>query len=239
MKLLSALLCVTALSAAHAQVRSQVWFGAGFEREILPHIVAGFQTNARISTAGPLQTLFQEASIKSEHLKWFRPSIDYRFITSYAKNGNPTYLSRLNFNADFRRKFKDVKVGVRVRYQMIIGNAALTGTDLDPALRMKPYVEWSIPKTRFSPAFSTELFYNPAFGEFGRQFNRVRFGLGTSIDLAGPNTLGITYYFGRKYNVSNPYTEHILSLEYNYEWKKAKAGKNKKKVYRGHSVRDL
>lgn len=238
MKLLLVLLCLTAISAVYAQTRSQIWLGAGIEREVVPHFVVGFQTNARIQTAGPLQTLFQEVSVKSEHLKWFRPSIDYRFINSYAKNGNTTYMSRLNFNADFRKKFKDVKVGMRARYQMIIGTASLTGSDLDPALRIKPYVNWAIPKTRFTPEFSTEVFYNPAFGEFGRQFNRIRFGIGTTIDLPGPNTLGLTYYFGRKYNVSNPYTEHLFSLEYTYEWKSGKSDK-KKKHYPGHSVRDL
>jgi len=218
--------CLLLLNA-RAQDRSQVWFGAGIKREVARDVVMGVQTNARIRTDGALQTLFQELSIKSEHLKWFRPSVDYRFITSYDKNGNTDYSHRLNFNADFRYKIKEVKVGARGRYQMFLGNAILTGTDLDPSFRIKPYVEWTIPKTRFTPEFSTEFFYNPANGPVGDRFNRVRFGLTLGIDLPGPNTLGLTYYYGKRFNTGNPYNEHILSLEYGFEWKKAK---EKKKV---------
>jgi len=220
MRILLCVMLVTALSV-QAQNREQIWLSAGIKREVAPNLVVGLQTNARIATFGKVQTLFQEASIKSEHLKWFRPSIDYRFITSYAKNGNTTYSHRVNVNLDFRKKIKDFKVGARVRYQIATGGGN-TGTDLDPAIRMKPYVEWSIPESRFTPEFSTEFFYNPMYGEFGQRFNRVRFGFGTTIDLPGPNTASFTYYFGKRYNTGNPYYEHLFSLEYSYEWKKAK-----------------
>jgi hypothetical protein len=41
-----------------------------------------------------------------------------------------------------------------------------------------------------------------------------------NVDLPGPHELGITYYYGRKFNTGNPYQEHLLSLEYTFEWKK-------------------
>ena len=216
--------CALSLSS-YAQDRSEIWFGAGAKREVSKDLILGVQTNVRIQTSGNVQTLFQEIGIKSEHLKWFRPSIDYRFITSYAENGNTTYSNRFNFNADFRQKVKEVKLGLRMRYQVVIGGGANSGTDLDPAFRIKPYVEYAIPKTRFTPEFSTEFFYNPVYGPFGRQFNRVRFGLGTTIDLPGPHTLAVTYYYGRKFATKVPYSEHLFSLEYSFEWRKAKAVK--------------
>ncbi|HLP54985.1 MAG TPA: DUF2490 domain-containing protein [Fluviicola sp.] len=222
MRRLLVLLCLAG-STAYAQDRSEIWLGAGIKREVVKDVIFGVQTNMRIRTDGKLETLFQEVSVKSEHLKWFRPSVDYRFITSYADNGNPTYSNRFNVNTDFRKKIKEVKVGFRARYQLVIGSGTGSGSDLDPALRLKPYVEYEIPKTRFSPGFSVEFFYNPVFGEFGQRFNRVRFGLGTDIDLPGPNTLSFTYYYGRKYNTGNPYAEHLISLEYGFEWKKKKA----------------
>ncbi|MES2556986.1 MAG: DUF2490 domain-containing protein [Bacteroidota bacterium] len=221
MRRLLVLLCIAG-STAYAQDRSEIWLGAGIKREVLKDLIAGVQTNARIRTDGKLETLFQEVSIKSEHLKWFRPSVDYRFITSYADNGNPTYSNRFNLNADFRKKIKEVKIGFRARYQLVIGSGGSSGSDLDPALRLKPYVEYLIPNTRFTPGFSAEFFYNPVFGEFGQRFNRMRFGLGTDIDMPGPNTLSFTYYYGRKYNTGNPYSEHLISLEYGFEWKKKK-----------------
>lgn len=222
MRRLLVLLCLVG-GASFAQNRSEIWLGAGIQREVVKDLVVGVQTNARIQTAGKLETLFQEVSIKSEHLKWLRPSIDYRFITSYADNGNPTYSNRFNLNADFRKKIKETKIGFRARYQLVIGGGNGSGTDLDPALRLKPYIDYPIANTRFTPGFSAEFFYNPVFGEFGQRFNRVRFGLGTEIDIPGPNTISFTYYYGRKYNTNNPYNEHLISLEYGFEWKKKKA----------------
>lgn len=216
-------------TVASAQDRSQIWFSAGVKREVAKNITAGVGTNARIAMVGSLQTLFQEASIKSEHIKWFRPSIDYRFITSYERNGNYVNSQRLNFNADFRGKISDFKFGTRFRYQIYLGDFIATGTDLDPSFRIKPYVDWSIPDTRFTAGLSTEFFYNPQNGQFGDRFNRTRFGASLNIDLPNSNELDITYYYGRRYNTNNPYQENIVSLEYTYEWKTAKQKEEKNK----------
>lgn len=213
--------------AAKAQDRTEVWLGAGIKHEVVKDLSLGFQTNMRVRTSGELQTLFQELSVKSEHLKWLRPSVDYRLITDYDKAGNYSIAHRFNVNADFRRKVKDLKYGVRLRYQLVIGTGRGSGSDLDPAMRVKPYISWGIPKTRLTPEFTAELFYNPVYGDFGRHFNRVRFGFGTTIDLPGKNELGITYYYGKKFYAARPYDEHLFSLEYGYEWKKSKKKKQK------------
>jgi hypothetical protein len=217
-------LCAVFSLTGFAQTRSEIWLGAGIKREVVSDVVVGFQTNARIATSGKLETLFQEVSVKSEHLKWLRPSLDYRIITSYNKAGSYSVSQRFNLNADFRRKFKEkeIKVGTRLRYQFSLDGGTTPGGDLDPAFRIKPYIEWALPNTRVTPEFSTEFFYDPIFGEFGQRFNRVRLGFSANIDLPGPNTLGFTYYFGHKYNTDNPYNEHLFSLEYGFEWKKSK-----------------
>ena len=217
-------LCAVLSFTGFAQTRSEIWLGAGIKREVVSDVVVGFQTNARIATSGKLETLFQEFSVKSEHLKWFRPSVDYRFITSYADNGSYSLSNRFNLNADFRKKFEKpaIKVGTRLRYQLSLDGGATSGGDLDPAFRIKPYIEFALPNTRVTPEFSTEFFYNPVFGEFGQRFNRVRLGFSANINLPGRNTLGLTYYFGHKYNTGNPYNEHLFSIEYGFEWKKGK-----------------
>lgn len=229
------------LLKGYAQDRAEIWMGAGIKREIVNNLSAGFQTNARVNTDGVWQTLFQELSLKSEHIKWFRPSVDYRFIASYAKNGNTVYSNRLNFNADFRHKINDYKFGARARYQIFLGDYVLTGTDLDPSLRIKPYLSWTIPNTRFTPEISTEFFYNPQNGPTGDRFNRVRYGLSVGIDLPNSNELGFTYYYGRRFNTGNPYQEHLFSIEYGYEWKtnRQKEKKKNKKSSRGRTMRDL
>lgn len=218
-----------------SQDRSEIWVGAGLKREVATGLVLAYQSNARYSTTNNgFQTLFQELSIKSEHIKWFRPSFDYRFVTSYALNGNTTYSNRFNINIDFRKKTEQFKFGLRARYQLSIGNSTTSGGDLDPAIRFKPYIQFMPKKGRISPELSAEFFYNPVYEYLGRQFNRTRYGLTLNIDLPGPNELGITYYYGQKFNSKKTYQEHLVSLEYCFEWKKEKksSGNNSSKTRR-------
>lgn len=207
--------------------RGQFWFSAGVKRELKHHLEANLNTNVRLNNYGQLATLYQEASLKYTKLEWFRPSIEYRIVTNYDERRNYENSHRLNFNADFRHKIQQIKFGARVRYQMYIGGFASSGSDLDPALRFKPHVEWDKPKSKITPEASVEFFYNLTNGPFGRTWNRVRYGLTLNFNLPGSNEIGLTYYYGQKFNAKNNYNEHILSLEYTFEWKKAKKKKKK------------
>lgn len=203
-----------------AQDRTEMWFSAGAKTKISNHLVASVGTNARIRFDGKLQTLFQDVGVKSEHLSWFRPSIEYRLITSYDEVGNFSLSNRLNFNADFRYKKNNIKYGTRLRYQTFIGNSFSSGGDLDPAFRIKPYAVYELENSKITPELSVEFFYNPVNQENGNRFNRYRIGLTGTIDLPGKNELSVTYYYGRKFNTGNPYNEHLISLEYGFEWKR-------------------
>ncbi len=207
--------------------RGQYWFSAGVKRELKHDIDVNLNTNLRLNNFGQLATLYQEASLKYTKLDWFRPSIEYRIITDYDENRNYDNSHRLNFNADFRHKVQQIKFGARVRYQMLIGGFTTTGGDLDPAIRIKPHVEWDKPKSKITPGVGVEFFYNPINEPFGRTWNRIRYGLKLDFNLPGSNELGFTYYYGQRFNSKNNYNEHILSLEYTFEWKKAKKKKKK------------
>lgn len=207
-------------SAIHAQDRSEIWLSAGVKSPVGKHLVASIGTNARVRFDGKLQTLFQDIGIKSEHLAWFRPSIEYRLITSYDQIGNFSLSNRLNFNADFRYKKNNIKYGTRLRYQTFIGNSFSSGGDLDPAFRIKPYAVYELENSKITPELSVEFFYNPVNQVNGNRFNRYRIGLTGTIDLPGKNELSVTYYYGRKFNTGNPYNEHLISLEYGFEWKR-------------------
>ncbi len=208
--------------------RGQYWFSAGVKRELKHDLEASLNTNLRLNKFGQLATLYQEASLKYTKLDWFRPSIEYRIITDYDELRNYDNSHRLNFNADFRHKVQQVKFGARVRYQMLIGGFATTGGDLDPAIRIKPHVEWDKPKSKITPEASVEFFYNPQNGPYGHTWNRVRYGVTLNFNLPGSNEIGLTYYYGQRFNSKNNFNEHILSLEYTFEWKKAKKKKKKK-----------
>jgi hypothetical protein len=215
---------VSLISHTQVQSRGQIWLGAGIKREVHKDFVLSAGTNARWFNDGSIKTLYQEVCIKSEHLDWLRPSVEYRIVTSYDDLRNYSNAHRLNVNLDFRTKVSDFKIGMRLRYQGYLGGGIGDGSDLDPAYRFKPYAEWKN-KSRYTPEISAEYFYNPIPGPVGTRFNRMRYGLTMNIDAKGPNDFGITYYYGRKFNTGKPYTEHILSLEYSFEWKKPKKEK--------------
>ncbi len=207
------------LNLSQAQDRTEIWLGAGIKTELSPKWVLAAGSNLRMRTDGKLQTLFQDVSIKSTHLKWFRPSLELRFITSYDKAGNYSNSPRINVNLDFRKEIKEFKFGTRLRYQAGFGGDATSAGDLDRAMRIKPYFTYSIKESRFTPGFSTEFFYNPANSATGNRFNRMRMGFSCDIDVPGPHEIGVTYYYGRKFNSGRPYNEYLFSLEYVYNLK--------------------
>ena len=225
--LIAALFITFSFLAWNQSTRGQFWFSAGLKRELKYDLDASLNTNLRLNNYGQLATLYQEISLKYTKLDWFRPSVEYRIITDYDELRNFDNSHRLNFNADFRHKVQQIKFGARLRYQMLIGGFATTGGDLDPAIRVKPHVEWDRPKSKITPEASVEFFYNPQNGPFGRTWNRVRYGLTLNFNLPGANEIGLTYYYGQRFNSKSNYNEHILSLEYTFEWKKAKKQKKK------------
>lgn len=221
MRQLSVFLIMTVFSTALlAQDRTEMWFSASVKTKITKNIVGSLGTNTRFRSDGKLQTLFQDVNIKSTHISWFRPSAEYRLITAYDNIGNYSLSHRLNLNADFRYKTEQFKIGTRLRYQTFLGNYAAVGSDLDPAFRMKPYVVYEMGNSKITPELSAEIFYNPVNEVNGNRFDRYRIGFTGTIDLKGKNELSLTYYYGRKFNTGNPYNEHLISLEYGFEWKR-------------------
>lgn len=211
--------------AWNQSTRGQFWFSAGVKREIKHDFEVNLNTNLRLDNFGQLATLYQEASLKYTQLDWLKPSVEYRIVTDYDERGNYDNSHRLNFNTDFRHKVKQIKFGARLRYQMYLGGYTSTGGDLDPSFRIKPHVQWDRPKSKITPGASVEFFYNPVNEPYGRTWNRIRYGLKLDFNLPGSNEIGVTYYYGQKFNAKNNYNEHVLSLEYTFEWKKPKKKK--------------
>lgn len=220
-------LVVSSLAWGQYSTRGQFWFCAGVKRDLKHDLTFSVNTNLRLNNYGQLATLYQEASLKYTKWSWFRPSVEYRIITDYDEARNYDNSHRLNFNADFRHKVQQVRFGMRLRYQLFIGGFLTTGGDLDPAFRIKPHISWSKPKSKITPSASVEFFYNPNNGPYGDRWNRIRYGASLDFNLPGSNEIGLTYYFGQKFDSKNNYSEHILSLEYTFEWKKAKKKKKK------------
>lgn len=238
-RILTALLLGAALPA-FSQVSPELWLSGAVKRSLTPKLAAEASLDLRFYGLDAPGTIFPQLSLGYKLLDGIRLSADYRMIFDENKYGNYTFDNRLNFNVDFRGKFKYYNLGLRVRYQTSFGTLKTVenySPEFDQALRLKPSVEIKLgKKSRYTPQLSGEWFYSPANKALGNRFTKYRLAIGTEINLKGPKELDIKYIFGKSINLPKNATEHILSLTYTYDWQKLtpeeKAKRAKEKAWK-------
>lgn len=196
-----------------------VWTKAGVGGDLLKKTDWMFDLSARFDDDG-LATFFPQAGIEYKVKKWFKPSLEYRLLIDKNKYGNYKSSNRLNINAEFKGSLKRFDFDTRIRYQYAFerfGAADSYDADFDQAFRFKPSVSYDIKKSIFKPAVSAELFYNPALGEDGRQFNKMRLAIGTKLDFDGPHGLSVKYQIDKKFHNYQDGLRHVVALSYEYK----------------------
>lgn len=173
---------------------------------------------------GRYDKIFGELSTRYDVNKWFKPSVDYRFILNQSRNDySRTTGHRLNFNLNTDFDYERFDFKMRVRYQYAFnrfsGNSGYD-PDFDNALRFKPKIRYDIKGSKFDPLIESEWYYNTNFGQFGKQFVKYRFAIGVEINLPKKHELTIKYRYDYEFNLSNPWRAHILSLAHTYEYKR-------------------
>ena len=179
---------------------------------------------------GNVKTFFPEASVKYKVLKWAHVSMDYRLVSKRDDLGNYLGANRMNFNVKLRHSYKRFKYSCRVRYQMSSrggGNQAYE-SDFDEAFRFKPAITYNIRKSIFEPFFGLDFFYNPTNGVYGNRFDKVRYGIGTSIELGDAHDLDVSFKLDQRFNSSNNGTKLIFALAYTANLNKLLEGGSKK-----------
>lgn len=202
----------------------KIWTEVGVNGKIINDLDWSVDLTTRFGING-LETIFPSASIKYKVKKWFKPSIEYRYIVD--KENFDTYNNshRLNFNADFKKTFDRFAVKSRIRYQYSFDrlvNSELYSPEFDQAIRLKIGGSYDIDNSFLTPTISAEMFYNPMFGPYGKQITKLRLFAGVDVEMDGPHALSIGYMYDNRINLSRPLTRHILSLEYSYEIGKSK-----------------
>lgn len=82
----------------------------------------------------------------------------------------------------------------------------------------------------FSLHVCCEFFYNPLNGENGKQFTRIRYYAGIEMELDGPHSLELGYYYDQKIQVANPVNRSIMNLSYSYAIGQTKRKNRKKRL---------
>lgn len=205
----------------YSQGTGKVWTELGVKGEITSNLDWAAEANTRFGSNG-VETFFPQVSLKYKAYKWFRPSADYRAIFDREKNGNYSFSNRLNLNAEFKHLLKRTTFEMRFRYQYSFNRLVSDenyDAEFDEAFRIKPSVSYDINNSIFSPVISLEYFYNPAFGDLGKRFTKLRMFAGVELELDGPHKVSFGYIFDQRINLPNPRTRHILSLSYAYSLK--------------------
>jgi len=194
----------------------QVWNEVGISGKMKKDFSYSVDLTTRFGSEG-LGTIFPQLSLKYKLNKYVRVSLDYRLIGKKELNGNVLSSHRLNGNLQLSYGIKRHSFGFRTRYQYSFN--ALVGpyeSEFDRAVRFKPSYVYDINNSILTPKVSCEFFYNPSMGETGKQFTRIRYYVGIEMELDGPHSFELGYYYDQKIQVANPVNRSILNFSYSY-----------------------
>jgi hypothetical protein len=206
----------------------EVWNGVGLKYKVNKKIQLSGSFNMRAGVSH-ISTLFPELTAKYKITKWANLSLDYRRVSKREDNGNYLGSNRLNVNMKFRKNSDRWGYNVRFRYQMSSANGVNTNyeSDFDEAFRIKPHVSYDIKKSIFSPFLSAEMFYNPSTGILGKRIDKMRYTLGTDLELDGPHAVGLFIRIDQKLYSINVY-KTIIGINYQLDLKSVLSNYSKK-----------
>ncbi len=231
MRILLVGFCVLSFHGLSQLNEGQIWIETGVTGKVIKDLDWGVELTNRFGSNG-LQTLFPQATLKYKVTKWLRPSIEYRFISSRQQEGYHLNSHRINFNAEFRHSFDRLTLKSRLRYQFgfrSLSNTSAYEPEFDRAFRLKLEGSYDINNFFLTPVISGELFYDPMYGPYGQQINKLRLYGGVDFDLNNSHGIAVGYLYDTKINLPDPRTRHVLNLSYSYQigGKKSDTGKDK------------
>jgi len=212
------LLLLFSYSSYSQNADHMIWLRVGAKGKVIKNLSWNGELNGRIGSYG-LETFFPQTGLEYKIVKWFRPSIEYRFLIDLNKYGNYKASSRLNFNANFKKALKSVDFGLRLRYQSAFNSLSTQSynSDFDKAFRFKGSVAYEIDKTIFTPLISGEMFLDPEYGPTSPGFTKLRMAFGTKVNLKGSNILSIKYQFDKKIRNYSEGLRHVIAISYTYK----------------------
>lgn len=230
-RLLTAILLLTAFALPTKRANAQTedfgaWFGFNLEKEIKDWT---FSVGEELRTTDAISDFYgsyTSLGIDYSPFKHLKFGTSYQFIlyndTEY-DDIQPRH--RLNFQTTGDLKWNNFKFSLRERLQMTFKDESERDYKMNPKTRWRNRleVEYNIPKSKFTPAFSVESYYqlnNPD----GNKFDGIRYKLTGAYKINKRNKLEVYAQYDNEINVKDPVDRTVLGIEYTL-----KLGKKKNK----------
>lgn len=219
MKNLFVFLVLFCAYSLRGQDAAELWTEVGVSGTYPAKLTWSAEFNTRFGDRG-VNTFFPEIGLGYKIKKWFKPSIDFRYIMDRKIDGRYVGATRLNYNLEISPEIKRVSLELRLRYQQEM--ASVPGDDyrddFDQALRMKLAGEYNINGSKITPKVGLEFFYDPQYSISGPEFTKMRYFAGASFNLKGPHEIVVRYIYERKFNLPSV-NRHIFLVAYGFEYK--------------------
>lgn len=195
-----------------------LWLSAGIEKKINSKVSIclnpTFRFNENITELG---SVFADIGSEYKLNKRIRFALNYRFVSR--RNIDDSYGLRHRFYADFsyRKKINRISFTYRLRMQNQYTDllSSEDGRNPDYAIRNKLQLKYET-DTKYSPFVSGEIWYGINYEE--KLFNRYRLVAGLNYEINKYSSIVLSYIFQREFNTSNPETDYITSIGYNYSF---------------------
>lgn len=198
----------------------QLRIEAGLKGDIVKKTDWTFDLGGRFDDRG-IDRILLEPGISYKLTKWLKSSFTYRMIIGPNNIGNYKLDHRLNFNLSAKDNIQRLWLGARVRYQYVIEGGASQAeydADFDQAIRVKPFLEYDINDCIFSPKISAEFFYDPSYGPFSPGISKIRYAIGSSLELDGPHSFSFKYFLDDWVHDYERGERHAVQISYGYKF---------------------
>lgn len=204
------------------QSTGQVWSEIGMKGEFTKKLDWSVEVNTRFGNSIGVESFFPQVGLKYKVAKWFRPSIQYRYIFDLDRYGNYAPANRFMLNASFEKDFnKRLSGEVRIRYQNEFSHwTSNSGYEqsMKQIVRLKPEIVYDIKKSTFKPYINSELFYT--LEPYRPHFSKLRIGVGTDFEIDDPLSIGVGYIYDKELNNTKglPSIRHIFTTSIKYKF---------------------
>jgi len=202
---------------AHAQTKDfGAWVGFEMEKEVNDWTVSLGEEMRTMDELSNFLGSYTSIGIDYKPWKNLKFGTSYQFIifndTEY-DDIQPRH--RLNLFTTGKLKWNHFTLSLRERMQMTFKDESERDYKMNPKTRWRNRFEikYDIPKSKFTPAFSVESYYqlnNPD----GNKFDKIRYKLAGAYKISKRNNVELYTQFDREINVKNPVDRTILGFQY-------------------------